>query len=313
MINFVNIVFSSDDNYAQHTAVAMASILLNTNNPNNIRFFIIDDGISEDKKSKIKSTADNLQSTVEFITVKNTELMQGFVSGEISRACYFRIDIPNILPISVKKVIYLDCDLLLYDDIQVLWETDIGQYPIAAVCDYGIMASKRLRRQKMKYIGLPAQADYFNSGVLVMDLEVWRKADYSSKVIGVVKNNRFPNHDQDALNKVFMNNWYVLPLRWNVIPPVFNLFVKILKNKLMRKNAIEAKKNPAIFHYAGGYKAWEYKLYQGFNDQYYKYLEYTDFKNEKMPQPNMKRKGRSIKRQLFRLKIADLLMSILKE
>lgn len=310
MINFVNIVFSSDDNYAQHTAVAMASILLNTSNPAKIRFFIIDDGITDDKKSKIKGTAESLQSTVEFITVKNKQLMQGFVSGEISRACYFRIDIPNILPAEVTKVIYLDCDLLLYDDIQILWNTDIGDYPLAAVCDYGIMASKRLRRQKAKCIGLPYKADYFNSGVLIMNLDAWRKADYSSKVIEIVQNNKFPNHDQDALNKVFMNNWYVLPLRWNVIPPVFNLFMKILKSELLRKNAVEAKKNPAIFHYAGGYKAWEYKLYQGFNDQYYKYLAYTDFKDAVMPQPDKRRKNRSIKRQLIRLKIADVLAKI---
>lgn len=310
MINFVNIVFSSDDNYAQHTAVAMASILLNTSNPAKIRFFIIDDGITDDKKSKIKGTAEGLQSTVEFITVKNKQLMQGFVSGEISRACYFRIDIPNILPAEVTKVIYLDCDLLLYDDIQILWNTDIGDYPLAAVCDYGIMASKRLRRQKAKCIGLPYKADYFNSGVLIMNLDAWRKADYSGKVIEIVQKNKFPNHDQDALNKVFMNNWYVLPLRWNVIPPVFNLFMKILKSELLRKNAVEAKKNPAIFHYAGGYKAWEYKLYQGFNDQYYKYLAYTDFKDAVMPQPDKRRKNRSIKRQLIRLKIADVLAKI---
>lgn len=310
MINFVNIVFSSDDNYAQHTAVAMASILLNTSNSAKIRFFIIDDGITDDKKSKIKGTAESLQSTVEFITVKNKQLMQGFVSGEISRACYFRIDIPNILPAEVTKVIYLDCDLLLYDDIQILWNTDIGDYPLAAVCDYGIMASKRLRRQKAKCIGLPYKADYFNSGVLIMNLDAWRKADYSGKVIEIVQKNKFPNHDQDALNKVFMNNWYVLPLRWNVIPPVFNLFMKILKSELLRKNAVEAKKNPAIFHYAGGYKAWEYKLYQGFNDQYYKYLAYTDFKDAVMPQPDKRRKNRSIKRQLIRLKIADVLAKI---
>lgn len=310
MINFVNIVFSSDDNYAQHTAVAMASILLNTSNPAKIRFFIIDDGITDDKKSKINGTAESLQSTVEFITVKNKQLMQGFVSGEISRACYFRIDIPNILPAEVTKVIYLDCDLLLYDDIQILWNTDIGDYPLAAVCDYGIMASKRLRRQKAKCIGLPYKADYFNSGVLIMNLDAWRKADYSGKVIEIVQKNKFPNHDQDALNKVFMNNWYVLSLRWNVIPPVFNLFMKILKSELLRKNAVEAKKNPAIFHYAGGYKAWEYKLYQGFNDQYYKYLAYTDFKDAVMPQPDKRRKNRSIKRQLIRLKIADVLTKI---
>lgn len=313
MDKYINIVFASDDNYAQHTAVAIASVLMNTAAPENIRFFIIDDGITELKKSKILSTVDNFKSTVTFINVKNTQLMQGFVSGEISRACYFRIDIPNILPAEIQKVIYLDCDLLVQDDVQKLWQTDINGYPVAAVCDYGIMASQRLRKQKNKYIGLPDDVDYFNSGVLVMDLEAWRKDDYSRLVMETVLNNKFPNHDQDALNKVFMHNWYALPLRWNVIPPVFNLFVKILKNSRMRCEAIAAKKNPAIFHYAGGYKAWEYQCYEGFNDKYYTYLSYTDFKDVKMPQPDLRRKNRSIKRQLLRLKLAGICSKVFSD
>lgn len=313
MDNLINIVFASDNNYAQHTAVAMASILLNTKVPENIKFFIIDDKISVNNKSKIVDTVHDLKGNIEFCTVKNKQLMQGFVSGQISRTCYYRIDIANILNKNIDKVIYLDCDLLVYDDIRKLWEMDIKQYPIAAVCDYGIMASNRLRKQKKKFIGLDYNLPYFNSGVLILDLSLWRKCNYSNLIIDTVLSNQFPNHDQDALNKVFMNNWYILPLRWNVIPPVFNLFMKILKSELLRKNAVEAKKNPAIFHYAGGYKAWEYKLYQGFNDKYYKYLKYTAFKDVKMPQPNKKRKGRSIMRQLLRLKIADLLMNILEK
>lgn len=310
MDKYINIVFSSDDNYAQHTAVAMTSVLMNTAVPARVRFFVIDDGITDIKKEKISKTVGRFNSTVNFINVKNEQLMQGFVSGEISRACYFRIDIPNILPDEISKVIYLDCDLLLYDDIKKLWETDIGSYPVAAVCDYGIMASARLRKQKNKFIGLPDKAEYFNSGVLIINLEEWRRHDYSKVVMETVLSNKYPNHDQDALNKVFMHNWYVLPLRWNVIPPVFNLFIKILKNKVMRSKAIAAKKNPAIFHYAGGYKAWEYTVYQGFNDRYYQYLAESAFKDAQMPQPDLRRKHRSIKRQISRLKIADLLAKV---
>lgn len=310
--NFINIVFASDDNYAQHTAVAMASVLLNTKFPDKIRFFVIDDGIKDENKNKIFKTVKKLQGNIEFVKIKNNSLENCYVSGELSRASYFRLDIANILDKSIKKIIYLDCDLLVYDDIEKMWNIDMQDKAIAATCDYGIMASKRIRKQKNKYIGLPFNAKYFNAGVLMMDLEIWRENKYAEKVIKLAVGNRFPNHDQDALNKFFMNNWHDIPLRWDVIPPVFNLFLKILMNSTLRCKAIEAKLNPAIFHYAGGYKPWEYDIYKGFNDKYYEYLEHTEFKNVKMPKFDKRRKNRSIKRQILRLKIGDFWAKIFK-
>ena len=55
----INLVFASDNNYAQHTAVAMTSILLNTKNPQNIKYFLIDDEINSDNRVKIKETVEN--------------------------------------------------------------------------------------------------------------------------------------------------------------------------------------------------------------------------------------------------------------
>lgn len=305
MEKFINIVFASDNNYAQHTAVAMASVLLNTKSPDKIKFFLIDDNIQQDNKDKILSTIKKLNGSIEFVKIKNTNLENCYVSGELSRASYFRLDIANILNDDIKKIIYLDCDLLVYDDIEKMWNIDMCNKPLAATCDYGIMASKRIRMQKNKYIGLPFDAAYFNAGVLMMDLDMWRGYDYAKDIIKLATENKYPNHDQDALNKFFMYNWQEIPLRWDVIPPVFNLFLKIITNKQLRNKAIEAKLNPAIFHYAGGYKPWEYKIYRGFNDKYYEYLKYTDFKDATMPQFDKRRKNRSIIRQMFRLKLAD--------
>lgn len=305
MEKFINIVFASDNNYAQHTAVAMASVLLNTKSPDKIKFFLIDDNIQQDNKDKILSTIKKLNGSIEFVKIKNTNLENCYVSGELSRASYFRLDIANILNDDIKKIIYLDCDLLVYDDIEKMWNIDMCNKPLAATCDYGIMASKRIRMQKNKYIGLPFDAAYFNAGVLMMDLDMWRGYDYAKDIIKLATENKYPNHDQDALNKFFMYNWQEIPLRWDVIPPVFNLFLKIITNKQLRNKAIEAKLNPAIFHYAGGYKPWEYKIYRGFNDKYYEYLQHTDFKDAVMPQFDKRRKNRSITRQMFRLRLAD--------
>ncbi|MFA7068578.1 MAG: glycosyltransferase family 8 protein [Acidaminococcaceae bacterium] len=308
----VNICFATDNNYAQHTAVAMTSILKNTAHPSNIRFYIMGDDIGDENCKKLKLTVEQFGSTVQFIKLSNENLAQGFVSGQISRTCYFRLDIPNVLSKEIKKIIYLDGDLLVYDDIINMWNTDMQGKPLAAVCDLGIMASKRKRREKLEKVGLATKEPYFNSGVMIMDLELWRQEHYAEKVIKLALENNFPNHDQDALNKIFSGNWFQLPLNWNVIPPVFELLPKILLNSAYREQAIKARENPAIFHYAGGYKPWEYKIYQKFNEQYYKYLQFTAFKKVIMPQFDSRRKHRSIRRQVMRLKLADFWQKLLK-
>ena len=312
MDNKINIVFASDNNYAQHTAVAMASVLVNTKVPQKIQFYLIDDEIQQENKEKIIKTVQNLGGNIEFIKIKNSKLEDCYVSGELSRASYFRLDIANILDESIEKIIYLDCDLLVYDDIEKMWQLDMGGKPVAATCDLGIMASARVRKQKNKFIGLPFDAPYFNAGVLIMDLKKWRDGNYAEAIIALATQNKYPNHDQDALNKFFMNNWQEIPLRWDVIPPVFNLFLKIVTKPDLRKKAIEAKLNPAIFHYAGGYKPWEYEIHDGFNDKYYEYLKLTEYKDAKMPQFDKRRKNRSIKRQMLRLKMGNMWAKIFK-
>ena len=312
MDNKINIVFASDNNYAQHTAVAMASVLVNTKVPQRIQFYLIDDEIQPGNKEKITKTVQNLGGNIEFIKIKNSRLEDCYVSGELSRASYFRLDIANILDENIEKIIYLDCDLLVYDDIEKMWQLDMGGKPVAATCDLGIMASARVRKQKNKFIGLPFDAPYFNAGVLIMDLKKWRDGNYAEAIIALATQNKYPNHDQDALNKFFMNNWQEIPLRWDVIPPVFNLFLKIVTKPDLRKKAIEAKLNPAIFHYAGGYKPWEYEIHDGFNDKYYEYLKLTEYKDAKMPQFDKRRKNRSIKRQMLRLKMGNMWAKIFK-
>ena len=312
MDNKINIVFASDNNYAQHTAVAMASVLVNTKVPQQIQFYLIDDKIQPENKEKITKTVQNLGGNIEFIKIKNSRLEDCYVSGELSRASYFRLDIANILDESIEKIIYLDCDLLVYDDIEKMWQLDMGGKPVAATCDLGIMASARVRKQKDNFIGLPFDAPYFNAGVLMMDLKKWRDGNYAEAIIALATQNKYPNHDQDALNKFFMNNCEEIPLRWDVIPPVFNLFLKIVTKPDLRKKAIEAKLNPAIFHYAGGYKPWEYEIHNGFNEKYYEYLKLTEYKDAKMPQFDKRRKNRSIKRQMLRLKMGNMWAKIFK-
>lgn len=299
----INIIFATDENYAQHAAVAIASILCNTAYPSNIHFYIIDDNIDDDNKNKLQNTVLKFNSNINFVNISENSLNQVFVSGSITRAAYFRLTIPNILPKSVNKVIYLDCDLIVLGDIINLWNIDMCQKPIAATADFGILSSNGKRYEKEVNLNWKKEYSYFNSGVLLIDVMLWRKNNYADKLIELVQTHKFRHHDQDVLNYLFMNNWTLLPLYWNVIPPVFNMNLSIIKHKTMRQKALHALNNICIIHYAGGYKPWEYKIYKGFNEKYYEYLAKTEYKNVKMPQPNIKKKH-SINRQLLRLKWA---------
>lgn len=304
----INIALASDNNYAQHVAVVMESIIENTRAKERLRFFLLSDGITNDKIIGLKKT---LANTGAELVVCDLSAYKGFeklyTSGHISKAAYFRLDMANILPADVKKVIYLDVDLLVLKDIAVLWNVDMQGKALAAVPDYGIMASKRLMQQKYDVIGLPLNKKYFNSGVVVMDLQQWRAHDYSSKVIHLAATGNFPHHDQDALNKLFMHNWIELPLYWNVIPPIFDLLPKVLFNSKFRAPAIEARNNIAILHYAGRYKPWEFAFKHGFNDKYYAYLKNTAFKGVTMPQPSKNMRGKSLTRQMLRIYLANII------
>lgn len=301
----IAVVLAADDNYAQHGAVACASILWNHKGNLPVHFYFLSDGISAGKQGGIASTVTNLKGIVTFIPTQNLEI-HAHTSGHVNRAAYLRLMIPDLLPPAVTKAIYLDTDLLVLDDIQQLWDTDLEGKPLAAVPDLGILSSHRMREQKQDTLGLELGDSYFNSGVLIMDLAAWRKNGYTRQVMDCVEKGNFRHHDQDGLNKVFRRNWQKLPLRWNVIPPVFTLPVKILKKASWRALALDAMEHPAVFHWAGRYKPWEFAPNGTFNQKYYDYLAKTAFADAKMPQPGKDMSGKSIFRQNVRMKLADL-------
>lgn len=301
----INIVFACDSNYAQHAAVAMMSILKNTADPARIVFYLLDDQMDAAIKEKIRVSMEQAHAAIHFCEVDASRFAEFFVSGQLRRAAYFRMEMGKLLPDSVEKVIYLDCDLLVFDDIAELWDYDMNSHPLAAVMDLGIMASSKDWRGKQEQLGFSSDDIYFNSGVLMVDLKSWREHDYGRQAEQLAAQNKYRHHDQDALNKLFHRNWQPVPQRWNVIPPVWYLFLKILRRRDFRRLAMEARKHISILHYAGGYKPWEYETYDAFNARYYEYLRQTEFCDAKMPQPDPRRKGRSIARQLRRLKLAD--------
>ena len=97
----------------------------------------------------------------------------------ISPVCYFRLLLPELLPSGVEKVLYLDCDLIIRDDLSSLWETDVSATAFAAAHELDSPAVKARLVDGVRFhreLGLTRDRARFNSGVLVLNLAQWRRS-----------------------------------------------------------------------------------------------------------------------------------------
>ena len=256
----IEIFFASDNNYARHLLVAINSIVLNSKNAN-CNFYILDGGISNFYKNKIKQIADN----VEFIVLDKsyTEKLPCPRGAECwGKLMYYRYFIPIIKP-NLKKALYLDCDVAVTSSLKELWEINLENKYCAAVIDYNYKYSAQCAIN----VGVK---NYFNSGVVLINNEKWANENVAGKLVDATNNlfseNKLIFPDQDAMNYVFKENIVFLN-------PKFNFQANA--NTEMDKEG-EA---PIIVHYNGGSKPWR-NGYEFFPDAYLIPLYKAGFKKE---------------------------------
>ena len=265
----IPIVSSADDNYAVHLGVMFVSLLENTSNPERIHLFVIDGGISEYKKTILSADIEKRKSQITFINIDNEKYDYFPTSKQITTAAYFRLSISDFFDQTVEKVIYLDCDIIVKKDIISLWGIDLEDYSIAAV--------ENISKNIYKPSGL-IQRDYFNSGVLLINLKKWRDEAISKKVFTFIVENPklICSHDQCALNGVFKGNWKRLPLTWNFQSGLYRNTKQV--SRLIKEQTDGAIWDPAIIHYIGWSKPWMNPCYHPLEGEYRRYKSNCGFK-----------------------------------
>ncbi len=186
---------------------------------------------------------------------------------------YFRFELPRLLK-GVDRCIYLDGDLVVLGDVQDLFDSDLGGLPIGAIEEpYGYL-------NNCERLGIPPENSYFNSGVLVLDLDEWRQADISKALFAWANEHvdLIKYVDQDVFNGLLNGNWKPLDLKWNVTyllkdsaEPRFKFYDKVAIDN--------AKEKPALVHFAGyKTKPWNYMDVNSLGKLYWSYLELTPWK-----------------------------------
>jgi lipopolysaccharide biosynthesis glycosyltransferase len=267
-----HICCSTDENYAQHCCVMLCSLFEN-NKGNHFVIHILISDLSDDTKSKLRSVVEHYASACVFHKVDESKLdgVQFREENPLSIATYYRILLSSIIDNSISKILYLDSDIVVANNIMSIFNLDIENYALAAVEDMPITNERRMR------FSLPYDAKYFNAGVMFINLDYWRKNKSEIELLEFAKKERvIYDYDQGALNAVFRSQWFALPRNWNKL----NMHPSYCFSFVDWRDRYEFCKHANIIHYTV-FKPWLNFPFIPYKRFYYQYLHLTPWKNAK--------------------------------
>lgn len=207
----MNIIYSSDDNYAEIMGVSILSLLENTL-VNEIHIYILDNGISDENKRKLLSLVDFYSSKITFIDMTYIEEIVDVPidAGHLSMATFSRLFIASALPENVNKALYIDCDTLIRSSIEHLFNESLEEYIIGGVLD-------NITKLQKKLIFHESNDIYINAGVILIDVSKWRKFNIENRFINYIRlfNGIVPHKDQGVINGVLKSHIKLLHPKYN--------------------------------------------------------------------------------------------------
>lgn len=250
----LNVVFNADSGYLPHLATALQSLFhFNSTLVRNV--FVVSADISLDQQLRVTSGLDQIQrEKIQFVSVASSLIENFHVSRHISRAAYLRFFLPEILPEELQTALYLDCDLVVLNSLTPLIDM-LGPLDDETLA-WAVEESNGSHLTKFGF----SSNHYFNSGVMFINLETWRRDSITSQLVDTAASlqSRAPWWDQDSLNLVLEN-------KWKVLPPDYN-FTGKFPAEIVR-----------IAHFAGSRKPWMYGCDHPLAKEYFRFRKMTGF------------------------------------
>ncbi|MDY6822127.1 MAG: FkbM family methyltransferase, partial [Deferribacterota bacterium] len=281
----VNILITVDDNYIQHAAVMITSLLGKTSKYINLYLMYCE--LSAQNIEKFKNFIMRYKNVKTFNPIYvdlKKYLDKPPIKSYLTKTTYLRILAPYF--INDNYVIYLDPDLILLDDISKILDEVIFNLETPF-----LYAVESCVNHKIK-LGLTAEEPTFCGGIMVLNLKSMRKLNIPEKCIKFIIDNEniIVGPLDDSLNVIVKSKWKPLNPKWNVYyKMIYNFEVytsqSICYTKQEIKNAIN---KPSIVHFTGPIKPWHYIDKHPYKKYYWEYLKKTPWKNYKPSDKNFK-------------------------
>lgn len=219
--NIIPVFFAADENYLPYLSVTLLSLSEYAEEENLYDVHILSLGISDESLNLTrKAVKPNVKISVHSMEEKIApirEYLKVRLRDYYSESIYYRLFIPSMFP-DLKKAVYLDCDIVLCDDVAKLYNLcNLDSDLLCAVTDESVVIQPVFRKYVERHIGVGDPAEYFNSGVLVMNLEGFRRERVEEKFTYLIKKYNFNTvaPDQDYLNFLCRGRVRYLPEGWN--------------------------------------------------------------------------------------------------
>ena len=266
----MNVLLTFDNNYTQHACVATTSFC--HNNPGRHNFYIISDNISDNDQEKMAKLVKSYKGNIEFFFIKKEEITD-FPIGEktansyVSLATYFRLFMFDVLPISINKILYLDCDIIVNCSLEKLWNYNSDS------CILAIEDNITYTKNNCKRLQYNEMYSYFNAGMLLINLQEARFFLNIKIASEYIRTHKIIYHDQDVLNGIFHDKKTFVDVKYNLLD------IYLVKNAPIpnryKDQISDAIKNPYIVHFSGPLKPWHKECKNPYKHLYYKYLKMT--------------------------------------
>lgn len=279
----IPVFFATDDNYVPYLYVSMQSLIDTSSIKNKYVIYILNTGLKQENKQSLKELERN-NIKVKFVDVSNKirnikSKLEAQLRDYYSPSIFLRLFIPSLFP-QYHKALYLDCDITIVDDIANLYNNDLKENLIGAIVDQVVTNNDVFEYYVENALGVNRKK-YFNSGIILMNLDKFRKEKLEKKFIYLLNNYKFGTvaPDQDYLNVLCKDKVLYFDKGWDRMPVPDDDFDE---------------KDLHLIHYNMYQKPWRYKdvMYEEYfwnvaqNTKYYKMLlemrdSYTDEKKKK--------------------------------
>ena len=271
----LQIACSADSRLAADCAVMLTSLVATNQALSPTVHFLHDERISPADLAQLGTIVSASGATWHAHRVEDAMTGVFPPSDRYGYSAWYRILLPEVLP-DVDRVLYLDSDLLIRGSLAPVWEADLGAGNCLAAVTQPTLPSVLPRLQET--LGLPDAGSYFNSGVMLLDLERVRAGGYMDQVLAFIRDGRgpMPWADQDPLNAVLHARRLPLAPRWNAMTPIFDL--PPTKLPYTEAETREARADPAVIHFIGPYKPWHFLGRHPYRHEYFTLLESTPWR-----------------------------------
>ncbi|MCD7779918.1 MAG: glycosyltransferase family 8 protein [Candidatus Gastranaerophilales bacterium] len=258
--NTHTIVFSMDNNYVKYFAVALQSLIENSEQNINYDIIILETDIANyNKKILLKMIPQNFSLRFfkidDFIIDKidgNTLIAKSYWSI----ATWYRCFCPFIM-LDYKKVLYCDSDIIFNKPIEKLFNIDFENKEILAVKDScALRIEKDPKREEFlqEALNMKDTNTYFNAGIIMFNIPQININEYYNVLCKYIKLPHLPYLDQDVLNAVFYEKKKLISLKYNFSYHILISFKRTLD--LYPEDFHDSRENPIIIHYTDKIKPW---------------------------------------------------------